>query len=185
MQSAKLWPLEYRPNDTERKPNSLSFLFFLSFFFFLFEKDARPARWGPPDGWEPPGARSFSAVSALIFAKYIFWVTVANFYTTAVATTASGKEPTGAEQMPFSARSPAPPTGRSAMHSACRSYSILRGLLRAATETEPVLSHSPNNWRPGYFVIVSSACAGRTRARARRPHRTGDAALARCSIQLA
>ena len=24
--------------------------------FFL--KDARPARWGPPDGWEPPGARS-------------------------------------------------------------------------------------------------------------------------------
>ena len=26
--------------------------------FFLFLKDARPARWGPPDGWEPPGARS-------------------------------------------------------------------------------------------------------------------------------
>ena len=30
-----------------------------SFFsFFLFLKDARPASWGPPDGWEPPGARS-------------------------------------------------------------------------------------------------------------------------------
>ena len=26
--------------------------------FFLFLNDARPARWGPPDGWEPPGARS-------------------------------------------------------------------------------------------------------------------------------
>ena len=29
-----------------------------SFFFFSFFYDARQARWGPPDGWEPPGARS-------------------------------------------------------------------------------------------------------------------------------
>ena len=25
---------------------------------FFLKKDAGPARWGPPDGWEPPGARS-------------------------------------------------------------------------------------------------------------------------------
>ena len=31
---------------------------FIYIFSFLFLKDARPARWGPPDGWEPPGARS-------------------------------------------------------------------------------------------------------------------------------
>ena len=29
-----------------------------SLYRIFFWKDARPARWGPPDGWEPPGAGS-------------------------------------------------------------------------------------------------------------------------------
>ena len=37
--------------------NIIDFLF-SPFLFFFFKKDARPARWGSPDGWEPPGARS-------------------------------------------------------------------------------------------------------------------------------